>query len=323
MKRVIVSSMLFVLTSSLFGMDSGNRVEVSATAMMEKVDSDSYIDNHILLYGLRATIYESEVDKYGLQLAYEGATGADYTHRAMGKPNDTAIHRVMANLIVDGEEEYSILPYVAFGVGYEKLGDEYPKHETSQAFGNVGMGFKYDLGNGFNTSLEGRYIGKFDTGDNDFSIGFVFGYELVPSNANKEYSSDDRFHKATIMENIALPSETAKSRVTVVKVRPNYTDYQQYTQDVSSTPKSNDIENSPYTEVVSDSGYFVEVAAYRTTPTQSMVDRLVSAGYSNVTTKDQNGISLVLVGPYQSRAEANEIKAGVRSIAHDAFIVHF
>jgi hypothetical protein len=317
MRKITILSSVILALSLYANSETANRVEIGISAMSEKVDSDSRIDDHILLYGLRATVYESEVNKYGFNLSYEGAMNVSY--QAPFTSIETDIHRVLANLVIDGEEEYHILPYVMFGVGYEHLSDEV-KGETSQAIGNVAVGFKYDLGNGFNSALEGRYIGKFDTSDNDWSIGLVFGYDFSNS-SKKVFNLHEDKERLTSADN--LPN-TQKRAVTVIKVDPrvDYESGESYTvtsenQSVDEVESANGIG-----EVVNgDIGdYYIQVAAFKKTPSTYMIRKLNSIGYENAITKYRNGKRLVLVGPYLTKEEANEAKAGLYSIAPDAFI---
>lgn len=305
---------------------------------MEKVDSDSYINEHTNFYGLRATVYESEVDIYGLQLAYEGSMDVDYSRQGPDKPKTTDIHRFMANLVVDGKEEYHILPYLFLGGGYESLSDEYPNHEVSQGLADIGIGFKYNLGYGFNTALEGRYIKKFDTRDDDFSIALTLGYTVIPSTIH-QYSENGFFNNYYLNKKV---DNRSKRRVTVIKVKPNQNEYREYRDEISKAPIARkaylqDVASLPVhssktvEKVTSDTalthvankGYFVEVAALRTTSPQSIITKLNSSGYDNVVTKTKGDVTLVLVGPYDSKREASIAKSGLKSIASDAFIVHF
>ncbi len=148
------------------------------------------------VFGIRATAYDGDVFRYGLQFGYECAIDTKYEAiDSTSLITKTDMHRLFVNMLVDGEEEYNVVPYLLFGLGYEYLSDELSKQDVSQGFAQTGLGFKYNITKSLNIALEGRVLGKFDTRDVDFifsgGLGYMFGNnisskKIVGFNNNKK-----------------------------------------------------------------------------------------------------------------------------------------
>lgn len=139
-------------------------------------DDANHLENGSLV-GASVAFYERETLSYALQLGYERLNGIAYE----GIVLDTDIDRYYMNMIVDGEEELNITPYILLGGGYENLSRVYEEYADtkSQAFINAGLGFKYALNDYFNITLEGRALGKLDSESIDYvgklGLDFMFG----------------------------------------------------------------------------------------------------------------------------------------------------
>jgi len=174
MKKTIVSLALLLATNMMAG--SKQPYHVNVNAGLNIFDDSTHLED-TSLYGVSATIYEQEAKKYAFQMSYEHINKAEYE----GIVLDTSINRYSINMIVDGDEELNITPYILLGGGYESLStiyEEYPDTKN-QAFLNAGLGFKYRLNDYFNVTLEGKALGKFDSESVDyvakFGLDFMFG----------------------------------------------------------------------------------------------------------------------------------------------------
>ncbi len=322
MKKTILTLSLITMTS-LVASDS-LKTEVALTAGYNKFDSASKMEN-ASLFGIRATVYENEVNMYGLQVGYEGSTGIEYAKE--GKKTD--LHRVFTHLVVDGEEEYDVTPYLLLGLGYEYLSDEI-KGEPSQGFVDLGLGFKYSFNKNFNLLLETRAVGKFDTRDLDITTNIGFGYVFggkYSAIAKPIIALDDhKQHK----ENM-----TPERKINIVKIpSPKVASYQ-YPEEVTAMTIDKGEKVSTYhdtvptvttpsvsyeKEVIAKGDYYVQMAAYNSTPTQPLIDTLASQGYENTLVYPRGKTNLVLVGPFIDSSEAAQVKSALRSIRSDAFV---
>ncbi len=172
------SSILF--GSSIYGKNSKYQpYQASMTIGKNSFSKDSNMKDNTV-FGIRATAYDGDIFRYGLQFGYESALKTKYEGvDSTSLITQTDMHRIFVNMIVDGEEEYNVVPYLLFGGGYEYLSDEISKQDVSQGFAQTGLGFRYNMTRSLNVALEGRVLGKFDTRDVDFifnaGIGYMFG----------------------------------------------------------------------------------------------------------------------------------------------------
>ncbi len=322
MKKIILTLSLITITS-LVASDS-LKTEVALTAGYNKFDSASSMEN-ASLFGIRATVYENEVNMYGLQVGYECSTGIEYANEVI----KTDLHRVFTHLVVDGEEEYDVTPYLFLGLGYEYLSDEI-KGEPSQGFVDLGLGFKYFLDKNFNILLETRAVGKFDTRDLDLTTNLGLGYRFGGKySAKPEPIIALDAHKKSM--DIPVPA-TKISIVDIPRIEvPSY----QYPEEVSemtidrgekvstyhdTVPTATTPSVSYEEEVIVSGDYYVQMAAYNSTPTQPLIDTLAAQGYENTLVYPRGESNLVLVGPFMDRDEALRMKNALRSIRSDAFI---
>ena len=311
MKKIILTLSLMAVTS-LMANDT-MRTEVDLTAGYNKFDSASWLKN-TTLFGIRATMYETEVNKYGLQVGYEGMPGIKYEKSS----KKTDLHRIYSHVVIDGEEEYSIVPSLFLGGGYEYLTDEI-KGEVSQGFVDLGIGFKYHVTENINVGIETRAIGKFNTRDLDFNVNLALGYMLGGKYERKVEPIFALDTNEVKIDTATEAIEPLQERATIIKVpaEDNYA--------TVSPVSSSDVVNTVVVDeapryTASTGSYYIQVAAYRSTPTQPLVNKLVRNGYSNTTVQYKNGKKLIVVGPFSSREEASLTLGGVQSVKADAFI---
>ncbi|OQX74806.1 MAG: hypothetical protein B6D59_01275 [Campylobacteraceae bacterium 4484_4] len=176
MKKIVAASLLTFMALNLSA-DHSYRYQITPYVGKNFADSDSRLRNSDVMYGIRGTYYENSW--YGWQLGYEGAREVS----VKGEFRTVDMSRLYLNLVVDGEEEMKITPYILLGGGYEMLSKDVDA-QPDQAFMQAGLGFKYRLTKMFNLSLEGRALYKFDTEHIDyvtsFGVGMMLGYPQQP-----------------------------------------------------------------------------------------------------------------------------------------------
>ncbi len=165
-KSLIFISFLWI---SLLNANHDYSYQTSIYLGQNNFDSASTLDKSKVLYGIRATKY---IDSWqGVQFGYERMDTIGYKDHS----DYLDIQRVYSNFVMDGTiEDYDILPYLLFGVGYESLSEE-SQNEVSQTFGQVGVGFKYSINSYLNVALELRALKKARTNDIDYisTLGFA------------------------------------------------------------------------------------------------------------------------------------------------------
>jgi opacity protein-like surface antigen len=319
MKKTIITLSLMAITS-LWASDT-MRSELSLTAGYNKFDSASKLEN-ATLFGIRGSIYENEINRYGLQLGYEGTSGISYENTYPVKETD--LHRFFTRLVIDGEEELSVTPYLFLGGGYELLSDEI-EGEPSQGFIDLGVGFKYNFDNNFNLALETRGIGKFETRDLDFNVNLALGYVLgniyaqkrAPLIALEDTTKEPKLKKSASTEidivEVEAPKETTMTIVEERQLSPLLTDR----DEVAPLVKDEVVDDSA---IIMEDAYYIQVAAYRSTPTEPLMQRLQERGFDNAFVYPSNEINRVLVGPFITKLEAKETIGALKAIRNDAFI---
>ncbi len=317
MKKTLLLSLAAL--SSL--MASGNlHKEVAVTAGYNKFDGASLMEN-AAFFGIRGTIYENEVNKYGLQVGYEGSSGVDYAQSGQ----TTSVHRFFTHLIADGEEEYNVVPYLLLGLGYEYLSDEI-KGEPSQGFADAGIGFKYCIDEHFNLALETRAIGKLDTRDLDFNANLALGYMFGGERRDKfkPIVAFEKEKETTVPKSIVPKTTINVIHAPMVQPTPQIDEVTALVNEIDTNAKpivtAQTSTNAVDATVVNSGDYYVQMAALASTPTQPLVQQLSDKGYLNTIVYPRDDANLVLVGPYSSHKEAQKAKAALKHIRRDAFI---
>jgi hypothetical protein len=326
--KKIVTTLSLLLATTILSADSANRVEVELTAGVNKFDSSSRLSlDNATMYGLRATMYESVVDKYGFQLAYEGAYGVDYGKLRANDAKESDVHRILANLVIDGDSDYGVVPYVILGGGYEFLSDEI-KGEVSQGIADVGIGFRYYLDYGLTVGLEGKVIGKFDSNDLDymglFSLGYAFNSNKVPDNTPINASNKIEQTPRAIINDTTLVKQTEVVPTEVhidTKINEVVIDNTAVVSDVVvDSVTIND-------EVVSDGMYYIQVAAYQSRKTYPTVKKVKALGFDNVSVKQKESsigtLNAVVVGPYTTKDEAIHDLVRIKKVDRKSYIAKF
>ena len=174
MKRKFLS--LALLTAS-FGLQADTYpYHVGVDAGISLFDDESHLENSVN-FGVNGAVYMDQEQEYALQVGYENVSDVAYEEISL----KTEVHRFYANVLVDGEREYGVTPYLLFGGGYESLSKRYIKYTKTinQPFVAVGLGFKYQLLNQFNVNLETKILGMVDSETVDYvnkvGVDYMFG----------------------------------------------------------------------------------------------------------------------------------------------------
>jgi hypothetical protein len=174
MKKQILSMALLMATSLVAGDKQPYHIEFSSGLTV--FDDSAHLKDGAI-HGVSATFYEKESYSYGLQIGYEHLPSIAYETIVL----DSDIDRYYLNMVVDGEEELSVTPYLLIGGGYEQLSAVYESFPDTknQAFVNAGIGFRYRLSDYFNISLETKAIGKIESKSVDYvtkvGLDIMFG----------------------------------------------------------------------------------------------------------------------------------------------------
>jgi len=322
MKKIAITLSLLAITSLVASDDI--RTEIALTAGYNKFDSASIMEN-ASVFGIRGTMYENEVNKYGLQVGYEGATGVKFTDSS----EQTDLHRIFTHLVVDGEEEYRVVPYLFLGGGYEFLSEEI-KGEPSQGFIDLGLGFKYFFDNNVKALLETRAIGKFDTRDLGFNVNVGLGYAF----GGKQHTTLEPIMALGSKESMPKPTTAPKTAINIIKVpmaqttnpmdkltaMVNEIDASTPTPSHTTSTVSETASTYDKTTNVASGSYYVQMAALNITSTEPLVNRLHNKGYDNTVVHQRDNTQLVLVGPYVDSTEAKDALHDLKAMKHDAFI---
>lgn len=315
MKKMMLT--LSLVAGTFLMADDALKAQVALTAGYNKFDSASSMES-TLLYGVRATIYENEVQSYGLQVGYEGNIGIAYENRT----NTTDIHRLFTHLIADGEEEYGVTPYILLGLGYEYLTDEI-KGELSQGFADFGIGFRYFFAENFNTSLESRVVGKFNTRDLDIMTNLGFGY-MFGGKHSKKVEPIVALSPNTKAIDDMVPVSQINDITIANQAEDGLTDMEIYNEEVSNNQNGISHEvttpRATYTATAATGSYYVQMAAYRHTATHPLMSELSAHGIHNTSVHKRGGLSRILVGPYANRYEVRNALENLKRIRSDAFV---
>jgi len=146
--------------------------------------------------------------------------------------------------------------------------------------------------------------------------------ETVTLKSNESKSNEERDKRATTETNEEIKKETItqKEEETTKKVEADTSNH--VTEVVKNTtsrpPKPKPVKKTP-TRVTGN--YYIQAGAFRNAPSKRLLSSIKNNGY-NYRTRSSNGITKVLIGPYQSRASANRVLGRIRDrIVKSAYIV--
>ena len=320
----------FLSLSATFALADGIKYEIEPTIGYNNFDGSSKMES-TFMYGIRGTIQTN--DFYGYRLSYQRSDDVHYDESKVSNQKTTDVQRISAQMIMSGEVEYNIIPYVLFGLGYESLSDE-TAHDVSQGYVEGGLGFKYNLYNNLYANVEGSVLKKFDTDDVDYIVNLGFGYMLgnpinkpklyQPSVLDKGPIADNRYFKEqNVAKNIVVENVTSDAVDT--KYTFNETQYIPEIDTISSIVTTEAIASPVVYDAqpVNTNLYYVQVAAWFKSTDEKLLNKLDSRGFiydvENTVRKGRD-VQLVKVGPYEQYADAKVALRDLKKIKRDAYI---
>jgi cell division septation protein DedD len=308
-----------------------------------KAENDLLKDDEIL-YGVRGTVFLN--DQVAVQAAYESSTDNEVGN--LGAKTD--LERVSANIVYEMNPNKRIRPYGIVGVGNESThGLTAPSlNQGSQGFVNVGAGLKFGLSKRIDLVTEARWIRKLSNNDDDIiaTIGLGINTGSTASNAK----SVDKIPSVAATSDVQNAINLAEFRKLSEKKKEQTQPQTQVVEHIATVESAATVvpeESIPANAIIlgedeavvsiesdvvetveplaTDNGYYVQMAALFKGKGESLTNRLESKDYHYVlhnVEKRGKEATLILVGPYESRVEANVAKKYLKRLKKDAFIYH-
>ncbi len=276
-----------------------------------------------------------------------GENGTPDSSVASSQRASTQLDRFYLNGLYEFCGENKLTPYVFAGLGYENV-----RHEAydleSGGFVNAGGGLKYQLNENLNLITEAKALKKFDNNDLDIiaglGLGMMFGAaatQIAPISAIElDQQTPDVIPSiiptvtpiATYTDITPPAPSSAYDNLDVVTIEENGS-FQ--TRAILSEPShaynSYDVvpieEEGRYTSqaIANDGNYYIQVAALFNSNGQDSTyfRKLDQAGLNHQikeTTVRGRDVKLLLVGPYNSSAEARADLSRTKNIEKGAFV---
>ncbi len=292
-----------ILASSLFATPS---YEVALTIGKQEFHNPAIVA-YERIYGIRGSIINNDLYPYGygVQLGYEWSNKINC--------KDLSIGRAYANFLVQTKEFYNLKPYFILGLGHEGLNQNIDS-EPSQNLFQYGIGAKYFATQNINLFLETKVLRKFKTKNSDHitNIGVAYLFNETPKIiAPYKYSNFTPIkEEKPIIDLTHTVTHPAKIEQRVVLRRPQ--------QIVATPPKSY---NNNFNL---DKSYYIQMAAYASTSPNKLKNKIHRLGYYNIELHNiyrrNKNLTLILVGPYNSRASAHKELKKLKRVERGAFI---
>ena len=319
----------FTLSSALIASE-GIKYEIDPVLSYNNFDSSSKMES-TFMYGIRGTLPAN--DYYAYRLSYQRSDNVHYASSAQFTEKTTDVQRISGQVLMHGEEEYNVVPYILLGLGFESLSDE-TTHDVSQGYVEGGLGFKYNLYNNLYANVEGSVLKKFDTDDVDYIVNLGFGYMLGnPINKPKLYQQSV-LDKGPIADNRYFKEQNVAKNIVVENVTRDAVDTKYTFNETQYIPEIDTISSSVTTEAIASpvvydaqpvntNLYYVQVAAWFKSIDEKLLNKLDSRGFiydiENTVRKGRD-VQLVKVGPYEQYADAKVALRDLKKIKRDAYI---
>lgn len=251
----------------------------------------------------------------------------------------TQLDRFYLNGLYEFCGEKKLTPYIFAGLGYENV-----RHESSDlesgGFFDAGAGVKYPINEDLNFITEAKALKKFDNNDLDIiagiGIGMIFGAAVTQSAPTPETKRQHTVISAnTLQPPLATERQTAslssydnldvvpiasnssfKTRAVLNEPSQNYDSYDVVPIEERGQYISNSVERSE--------DYYIQIAAlFNSNADSSYLQKLDNIGLNHQlkeTTIRGKKVKLLLVGPYNSRADAKADLNSAKSIEKSAFV---
>ena len=255
------------------------------------------------IYGIRATLIDNKLYQYG----YGVELGYEWSNKINCK--DLSIGRAYANFLVQTKDFYSLKPYLLLGLGHESINQNI-ESEPDQNIFQYGIGAKYFFTQNINLFVETKAIRKFKTKNSDHITNIGIGY-LFNKSTKRNYYQPSGFKAKKELPIVDL-AHTVNYDIPPQEVSP-----QRYQQLVVTPPQKQ--ESMPI-----EKRYYIQMAAYASTNPNKLKRRIYTKGYSNIKLhtiiKRGQPLTLILVGPYESRRSATHQLQELKKIKRGAFI---
>ena len=293
---------IFLLCTLLFSaVFAQNKTDIALTMGNNVFDHPACLLWHKKLYGIRGGVYNE--NGLGLQLGYERANDVNCPDCP-----DADLQRFYANIVQEMATSTPLTPYGLVSLGYEDSSNE--DVSPDQFFAGLGAGLKYNFSDNFNAFIDLKALRKFDIDKTNIMTTLGLAYVFQPQTAPAAVVKTP----AVIPEQPVLETEVASA----VIIQPEI-----ITEEI--------VETEPVPEkikVLRSSGtvhkhYYVQAGAYSATYPSGLLKKLRKKGIRAKAKKvNRNGrnMTLVVTGPYKSRAAAKRVLRKVKHIVPGAFI---
>jgi len=308
--------------SSLLSAQDIIKYEIEPTIGYNKFDGNSKMGN-TFLYGIRGTIYPNRY--YGYRLSYQSANNVKYSQSTHFSQKSTDLGRVSADILMSGEEEYNVIPYILLGGGYELLSDE-TAFDVNQGYIEGGLGFKYHMQNNFNLNLEAIALKKFDTNDVDYMVNLGLGYMFDPTSHTPEVNQPSVLDEKPIeVKPKSVEIQKQKPVIKPIAVKKDIDALYTFKDDTVKKHVSKKINSKTVkANKASNSSYYVQMDVWYKKQNEKLLNKIECGGYhfelKDAKRFNNKDVQLVLVGPYKSFSDAKTAYKKLRKIKKDAFI---
>jgi hypothetical protein len=282
MKKII----LFACLSGL--LFAGTKSDVAFTAGYNKFDDPTFLRSGHMAYGIRGGMYMD--NGLGYQLGFEHISNANC--------KGLKLNRIYANALMTSQQQAKLKPYGLVTVGYET--SSVHEHKPSQLFVGAGVGLKYAMTPHVNAFVETRVLQKLRSHDSDVITTVGLSYAL-DATTNQSY--------ALTPPMIQVPRSQVKT------IRPEYvTQVSPTVQKYTQAPRQS----------IARQSYYVQLAALSQNSANPLLSKLYKRGINNADIQQvhRNGrvLSIVVVGPYQSKYAASKNLRRLKQFSHGAFV---
>lgn len=330
--KILAALLLPALTTSAYGVSF--EIMPTLSKAIAKADGDPLQDDKIF-FGVRGNVYIN--DNVAIQAGVEASTDNKMSDNGL-----TDLERVSLNAVYELNNGYKVRPFGLIGFGGEKVHRNSPSNDDSQLFFNAGGGLKFAISDRVDLVTEGKWLRKLENGDNDLIATIGLGIKIgettrgvsqstattvVPSVTQtsevENAISLEKLREINAQKASPAPAVVTESVVTTVEnvsVEPIIIEEATYVED------TNFIEDTGATyEAISESGYYVQMAAFFDGDGGALPNRLERKNYPYIfhsVNRKGKDATLILVGPYESKAEAVVAMKYLKRLKRDAFIYH-
>ncbi len=328
--KILAAILLPALATSAYGVSF--EIMPTISKAIAKTDGDSMKDDR-MFFGVRGNAYLN--DNVAIQAGIEASTDNKMSDNGL-----TDIERVSLNAIYELNNGYKVRPFALAGFGGEKVHRSSPTNDDSQLFFNLGGGLKFALSDRIDLIAETKWLRKLENKDNDLIATIGLGIKL--GGTKRGMSSSASVAVPSVQETSEVDNAISLEKLREINAQKEAPAAPVVTQSVVSTVEpviiesgleeatyiedTNFIEDTSATyEAISESGYYIQMAAFFGGDGGALPDRLEQKNYPYIfhsVNRKGKDATLILVGPYESKAEATVAMKYLKRLKRDAFIYH-